>query len=468
MASVNWMKMTVQKAGAMKVHLGKKERVEVKHSNTDIHPELSHLNLYIGCNDYQDAYKDMRNRVSEVDKLYPPMRIKKDRVICEMLEVPCPQTVVALGNAAVKSFFENVHEIYIKFFGAENVHGSFVHMDEIHEYIDKNGKQIMSLPHMHSLVSAYAEWTEKDKKTGMIRERKGINGKNFEKRPKYNALNDMIQEMCMQKFKVNFLTGETPQNKSVERLKMESELRQETFNLQLEISQLRQHCSELQEQEAEIRKNYLEANEKMLEAEIKQQQALENTKVAEKRAERAEERLQEANQKFDVTAIEFEKLLNKKAKASEIKLSIFDRETQTYHKNMLENTRAIGTDAYNDLMEAKSTLQEAVQIKMRAEKKEAAINPLYQKAKELYQQAEKEKQKQASITKEIENLINTKAKELLQKELNKIFSGIPTDREHRLEEFCDELKMKDGRSVLEAFEEYEDDLLKQMRSYREL
>ena len=43
----------------------------------------------------------------------------------------------------------------------ENVHGSCIHFDEIHDYVDPQTKHTYtSLPHAHSLVSCYVEWEE--------------------------------------------------------------------------------------------------------------------------------------------------------------------------------------------------------------------------------------------------------------------------------------------------------------------
>lgn len=243
MASVDWQKQTKQKAGAMRVHLGKKERVEMEHSNPDIDKSKSNLNVYIGCDDYQEAYQAMLKRVAEVDKISPPLRVKKDRIICESLECPCPQSIYEQGRSA--EFFEGVHQIYKDFFGKENVHGTCVHYDEMHPYIDKNGIEKMSLAHGHTLVSAYAEWSDK---TG---ERKGINGKNFEKKPRYNELNNLVQDYCHKAFGVDFLTGEEAQKKSVELLKAEGEVadkKREIEALNRQAEQLRYNVAVLDSQ----------------------------------------------------------------------------------------------------------------------------------------------------------------------------------------------------------------------------
>lgn len=254
MASVNWQKQTKQKAGAMRVHLGKNERVEMEHSNPDIDKSKSHLNVYIGCEDYPAAYQAMVKRVAEVDKISPPLRVKKDRIICESLECPCPQSIYEQGRSA--EFFEGLHQIYSEYFGEENVHGTCVHYDEMHPYVDKDGIEKMSLAHGHTLVSAYVEWSDK---TG---ERKGINGKNFERKSRYNELNNLIQDYSHNTFGVDFLTGAEAQKKSVELLKAEGEVadkKREIEALNRQAEQLRYNVAVLDSQYS----NDEERNEKL-------------------------------------------------------------------------------------------------------------------------------------------------------------------------------------------------------------
>lgn len=246
MASVDWKKMTTQTAGAMKRYLGQYEREHGNHSNEHINKELSHQNYCIGCDDFSDAFTAMKKRVAEVDKLHPPERNRKDRKTACFLEIPCPNEIRLQGKS--DDFFAKSFELMQNFFGKENVHGGFVHKDELHEYRDKDGSIKMSMEHMHLLVSAYAEWQQKDRKTGEMVERKGINGKNFETRPRLNKLNDMMQEMCQREFGVSFNTGEKPQKKSVERLKTESALREKADALRDEVSTLTERVKDLQTQ----------------------------------------------------------------------------------------------------------------------------------------------------------------------------------------------------------------------------
>ena len=211
MASVNWLKMTNQDAGGMRRHLDAEKRVSGNHANKDIDTSKSHLNLYIGANDYKDMLDTVKSRVKEVDAAYPPLSVRKDRKTCTMLETPVPQAIADAGRAA--EFMRDCHAEFCKYFGAENVGGTVCHFDEVHPYKDKNGIERMSLIHGHTRVENYVE-------------RKGINGKNFETKKRLNAVNKAIHDMCLSRYGVEYNTGLTADRIQTEQLKHESLVRE--------------------------------------------------------------------------------------------------------------------------------------------------------------------------------------------------------------------------------------------------
>lgn len=215
MASIDWQKMTTQTAAAMNRHNGKQERVENRHSNKDIDTTRSHLNLYLGADDYKDMIKALKERVKAVDKEYPPERVRKDRVTCVMLEAPCPLEIQEQGRA--DEFFTALHDTYKEYFGAENVLGSCVHYDEQHEYTDRHGKKERSKAHAHTLVAAYVKWNDKGT------EREGINGKHFMTKPRLNSLNKKVCDMVRERFGCDYNTGKEARKERVETLKEETE-----------------------------------------------------------------------------------------------------------------------------------------------------------------------------------------------------------------------------------------------------
>jgi len=229
MASADWKKMTTQAAGGIKVHFQQKDRIEKNHSNPDIDKSLSGMNYCIGCDDYDMAVVAMKERTKEVDKMIPPKRVRKDRITCAMIEIPCPDSIRSAGKS--DEFFEKTYDILKEYFGEKNVHGGFVHKDEVHGYLDKDGKEKLSLEHIHVLVSAYTD-------------KKGINGKAFETKPRLSALNKMLDEMTVREFEVDFNTHSSPQKKTVEDLKRETETRL----LEAEIAEKKDQVFALNEQ----------------------------------------------------------------------------------------------------------------------------------------------------------------------------------------------------------------------------
>lgn len=433
MASVDWMKATTQKAGGMKKHLGQTEREKGNHSNEHIDKELSHQNYAIGCNDYAEALEQMKARTKEVDEVLPPKRVRKDRVTCVFLELPCPREIAEQGKS--DEFFLKAHQLYEEFFGKENTHGTFVHKDEVHEYTAKDGSTRTSLEHAHTLVSAFVEG-------------KGINGKAFETRAKIKALNTAMDEMCVREFGVHLNTGERADRKSVETLKQESEARQE-------LGELKQRVGELQQAEQESRDRFLEADEKATEAESRLKAAEKQASVAEQRTVTAENKLQEVNAQISVANKGLKSVLDKKARASEIKRSIFDRETQSYHANMLDRTRAIGSEAYDELQKANQTMQQAVAVQARAERKEQAIEPLYQQASVAHQQAEQERKRAKELKEQQEKLIEERAEVRASEMVSEIMQGVPSKERDRMRLYMDSLEFSDGTTALDRFEEME-------------
>lgn len=439
MASINWMKATTQKAGAMKKHLGKIEREKGNHSNPNINIFLSKQNYTIGCNDYTEALEMMKARTKEVDMFLPPKRIRKDRVTCCFLELPCPREITEQGKS--DEFFFKAHQLYEEFFGKENTHGTFVHKDEIHEYTAKDGGTQTSLEHAHTLVSAFAEG-------------KGINGKAFETRAKIKALNTTMNEMCMREFGISLNNGETPQRKSVETLKQESEVRQE-------LVELNKRIRKLQQVEQESRDRFLKTDEKATEAESRLKAAQKQASIAEQQKITAENKLQEVNSQIVVANKELKKTLDKKVKAAKIpSLNPFS-ETVTYHKNTLESVQRIGNEAYNNLTKANETMQQAITIQMRAERKEQEIEPLYREANNDRVIASQELKRAKELREKQEQLIKQKAEELAETRVLQGMRGIATNRNQRLEAFCRELKFTDGTTALEEFEKQERELERQ-------
>ena len=191
------------------------DRVNRSHSNADIDKTKSIQNYTVGCNDWNDAVRDWKNRVQKVDAEHPPARVRSDRITACMVEFPCPWDIVNQGHE--QDFFYAMYNLMREQFGPENVHGICVHRDEVHDYIDKDGQTHTSMIHAHALVTPYARWTDKK---GV--EHEGINGKNFETRTMLHTFNKAVNDMCVETFGMEYNTHGLAQCKKTEELKRES------------------------------------------------------------------------------------------------------------------------------------------------------------------------------------------------------------------------------------------------------
>lgn len=455
MASVDWQKATTQCAGAMKKHNGREERVNGNHSNKHIDKSKSHLNVYIGADDYAPMLDKVKARIKEVDRLHPPKRNMGDkRVTCILLETPVPQEITEQGRA--EEFLLKAHQVIERCFGAENVGGTCGHLDEQHYYIDKDGKERLSLVHGHTICAAYAEWV--DKRTGEFRQ--GINGKNCETKARLRELNKAMSEMCMQEFGIEFNTAETPERKSVETLKQESEIRQE-------LTELNKRVGELQRAEEESRDKFLEADERATEAEIRASTAENRAESAEKRAEVAEKRtataenkLKEVNAQYDIANKDLKKTLDMKARAAKVpSLNPFS-ETVSVHRNTWDGIKEIGNEAYDRLDKANQIKQEAIAIQQKAERMEQAIEPLYREANNDRVIASQERQRAEQLVAQQEKLIDEQAKKKATELIAQIMQGQPTSESERMRKYMNTIELESGLTALEAFETMEK-LLKQ-------
>ncbi len=206
MASCDFLKATHSKAssGGMRVHLENESRELHGHSNTDIDTTKTERNYAIGCETYSKALEHLKERTRAVDAIIPPMRVKKDRVTAVFLEIPCPNEIVDRDK-----FFQKAYDFACERLGKDNVHGGFVHKDEVHEYTDKNGHIRTSLEHMHVLASPYTA-------------EKGINGKAFLTKPFLIEWNKAFCQMVAKEFGVQYNTHEAPGKKTVEEMKLEN------------------------------------------------------------------------------------------------------------------------------------------------------------------------------------------------------------------------------------------------------
>lgn len=251
----------------------------------------------------------------------------------------------------------------------------------------------------------------------------------------------------------------TPKEHSKSGLALEEyKARQEQEKAQQAIEQARQAQQELAQAQQQIQLLQSELAQKTAEKaevdkSIKQaQKALKSAENALKQVEDKQGKLDEVNAQLKTARQELKKTLDMKARASEIHKIFGDKETQTYHINMLESTRAIGSEAYDHMKEADIKLQQVAKRETAVQKKEQAIEPLYKEAKAERDKAKEYREKQESyILGTAENKAQEKFDEFISREFGQELKG----RDARLEAFADTFTLKDGRTILDAFNEQE-------------
>ena len=147
MASVDWLKLhTPEEVKRIMRHNDRELRFQDGHDNTHINKNLTIYNLQ-NC-DYATACKRYDERIAYLDSK-PKSNKRKDRTTAISLIVPIPEGVT---DSQVGEFANKCNRIFTKRFGRENMLASYVHIDEVHDYIDSNTKQTRtSMRHMHVL-----------------------------------------------------------------------------------------------------------------------------------------------------------------------------------------------------------------------------------------------------------------------------------------------------------------------------
>ena len=370
-----------------------------EHSNENIDRSRTHLNYDLKERGGQTAYAYYKQRIDQIaaeTKERTGKSIRKDAVTFCSWAVTAPKD---LPDDKLPDFFKSAYGWFSERYGEGNIVTAAVHMDE-------------TTPHMHLQFTP-------------IIERDGVRklcAKDMETRKTLQTAHQKLQKHLEQALgcEVNILNGATEQgNKSV---------------LELQNETLKQQLAEKEE---------------------KARQAEERAEQAEKKAKSAERKLKEVNGQYDEAAKGLKVVLDKKARASEIHKLFGDRETQTYHKNMIESTRAIGHEAYDRLTKANERLQAAKVIEERVAVREEAVAPLERKAQEEYKRAKELRENQ-------EQLIEQKAEARASAMVREIMQGTPTRERDRMRKYMDSLHFENGMTALEQFEEQERQLQKKL------
>ena len=217
MASACIQKCTTQSLKELRKHYDLEMRKETNHSNTDIDKAKTYLNYNLTCQNgnitqnitWIEIEQGIQDEIERIDAITPPKRLRTDRKTNYILEVVCPKEIEAMGRE--DEFFEKAYQAYDAMMPGSLV-GAQVHKDEKHIYIDSGNVKRESLYHMDMFGVPNTK-------------AHGINMKIFMDQVKIIQIQDTIQAMTIKEFGISYNTGESPQKKSVEEMKIDSKIK---------------------------------------------------------------------------------------------------------------------------------------------------------------------------------------------------------------------------------------------------
>lgn len=259
MASVNIQKFNKLSFFSMgSKHIDLKNREKLNHSNENINKDLIMDNYFFGCDNWQQIVSKTNERIERVDKINPPKKLKKDRIIACGCEVPVPDEIRKMGSSAPDNFLEDVYNLLSAKLGKANMLGMAVHKDEQHEYIDaKTNEKKMSLIHGHIFFTPCVYDEIEGRKTPRINAKEKIT------RQFLIDINKDINEMCINRYGVKYMTGnyKKGQSRSIDELKTKSlrlkikELKEDKNNLKDKLDLIKQEGRELKDQNNKLKRN---------------------------------------------------------------------------------------------------------------------------------------------------------------------------------------------------------------------
>lgn len=227
MAGVNFEKYKSKQEVKSKFnHCDKEKRKKQNHQNEHIDTTKTHLNLQ--ARNYSDTVKRFEERQNWLEQ--QPNRNKRgDKVICVGLEIPLPAD---LPTGKEAEYMNKIVDIIGKQYGKQNIMNVYLHVDEVHEYIDSRTKsKTMSRKHIHCYVTPEIDGR--------------LNCRDFSSRNNMIKLNNAIHEMTLNDYGVKFMDGSKRKSKdSVEALKRSSE----RLELEAEVKALKSERNALKDE----------------------------------------------------------------------------------------------------------------------------------------------------------------------------------------------------------------------------
>ena len=312
MASASIKKCTTQSLKELRKHYDLEMRKETNHSNTDIDKAKTYLNYNLTCQNgnitqnitWIEIEQGIQDEIERIDAITPPKRLRTDRKTNYILEVVCPKEIEAMGRE--DEFFEKAYQAYDEMMPGSLV-GAQVHKDEKHIYIDSGNVKRESLYHMDMFGVPNTK-------------AHGINMKIFMDQAKIIQIQDTIQKITIKEFGISYNTGESPQKKSVEEMKIDSSIQAKKNEMVETTEQLECIKDEVKNLDNTIKHKTKKAEEIITHAEGQ----------AENIVQQAYQRINELN------------VLDEKTKKERIqKESQFKKYTNEKHRDMFQITSAL-------------------------------------------------------------------------------------------------------------------------------
>lgn len=218
MASVNYQKIKTAREVKAKIrHDEKEERKKANHTNPNIDKSLTDTNLSYRFKTLPDGSRTSLNyeEVCEgYDRVMKGLDAKKgankrkDRVTCLSLEVPTPD---GMTEDQEEDYFLQLGKVFEEEFPECYLLDGFFHRDEKHKYYDPEDKT-------YKESRSHATFRYIPIKDGKLNAKKTLT------RSKMRQVNTRLNEMCMDRYGLEFNTGKGKRGKSVEQLKAETNL----------------------------------------------------------------------------------------------------------------------------------------------------------------------------------------------------------------------------------------------------
>ena len=225
--------------------------------------------------------------------------------------------------------------------------------------------------------------------------------------------------------------------------------------LEYKRSQEMQKLQDLQEEIAQLKDDMAYMDEQLIASQEEHARNLQNASVAQNALESAQRQLldmaekmkeiDQINKQLEIARSQLADTLNMKARAAEIRRPFGDKETQTYHKNMLEATRQIGSEAAEKLRAVHSTEQGLIA-------RESAIRAKEKRIKQLQRDAEAKLGETEEKKEHVDDYIAARAAQIAESIIDP--EEKDNSREKRMEEFMSRYQIG-GKKLYDIFQEEE-------------